>query len=300
MRVTLQTLLASLALVGMPALAATAVAADPVPTPAGPLEIIDNGSYDTVLRLNGETLLHDQESMTVFLEAGTADNGLLVLGFNPGGNACGALYRILDTRAGRPVMSDVFGTCSDLPEVSVSGAALTVTFPGDALAGQPVYIWENGALREDIRQPLGAPGPADFSALRETAGDHPAVLLDDPGVAQRLKAQWGDAVSEFTDRLAVGSGTALVDDRYVVGHACMARACTLEEAFIAVDTQGHEVYTMVMSDGGSYMVRPAAGSWPEAVSRATATWQSAAPDILDAIMESEADAREYGQSMKKQ
>lgn len=288
---------ASAALVLTLGMATPLLAADPIRTPAGPFELVDNGFYDTSLRLGGVEILRDEENMSVDVVSATADNGILVLGLTPGGSGCAALYRILDTRSGKPVLSDSFGTCSDLPEISMAEGMVIVAFPGDEISGRPVWGWNGTALREGRIQPKTQPA-APAKALLKSVGEHPADLLDDPGVAQRLRAHWGDAAAEVSDRLGVASGTRLVDDRYIVGHGCMPHACSVDEAFIAVDVEHGEVYAMIMRGDGSYQMHPRAGTWPDAVHAATREWQPDAPDILDAAMESDADVQEYETHMK--
>lgn len=56
---------------------------------------------------------------------------MVILDAGAYGNTCPGMFRILMMRFGKPpLLTDPFGNCSEMPEVSTAGGRLRMRFPG--------------------------------------------------------------------------------------------------------------------------------------------------------------------------
>ena len=113
--------------------------------------------------------------------------------FNSGGTACPAMYRAIDLSGPRAVVSPEFGTCSDLPAVSVREGVLHVTMPRMGRRGTEAFAFGAGRLTVGGRVVGAAPG-ASVSAPQATARPPEAV--------QRPASRQWERVSDRDDMAA--------------------------------------------------------------------------------------------------
>ena len=136
------------------------VSGPPASPMVSPLEISEHrAALDTgVLEVVGE--MREQELQ--FASRAIRPQGFLydlVQGFNlgdrqivlvaeySGGTACPATYFFVEAdSAGSLRQSDDFGTCSDLPVISMDGQTIVVTMPGHA--GQSTYRYAEGVVSD--------------------------------------------------------------------------------------------------------------------------------------------------------
>lgn len=72
------------------------------------------------------------------------NNKDVVLLMDLGGTGCPAMYRLLTLSDAGVSATDEFGTCSDLPEISVEGEVMTITLPDSA----PLYAQREMSEKE--------------------------------------------------------------------------------------------------------------------------------------------------------
>ncbi len=114
---------------------------------------IAGGLYDEKLTLNGKIVYDNPEMQGLSLEASflntPQESDIYLLQTTTGGNACPAYYRFVTIeKSGKAVLSDSFGTCSDLYEVSYTSKELRVSIPRMQESGTATYLYVKGKVKE--------------------------------------------------------------------------------------------------------------------------------------------------------
>jgi hypothetical protein len=132
----------------------------------GQLTVVDDESDALIhkLLLGGKEILsYEGEALSVdgVYKAGTRD--LVLVGESSGGSGCPYMFVIVQLEAKKaPVVSDEFGTCSDVSQPRIDADKLVVEMPvyvshpdewdekelADAEKSTVVYTWANGKLTE--------------------------------------------------------------------------------------------------------------------------------------------------------
>jgi len=142
------------------ALCATAAGAAEVryeaATPAGAVQIVEADFSDTRIVVDGAEVFRDTENLNVFFGGFFPDERsarYVLLQHNTGGTACPAVYRVLDLGGAVPAVSPEFGTCSDVAEGRLDGAALTVSMPDMRTGKAKAWVYADGRLAEARARP---------------------------------------------------------------------------------------------------------------------------------------------------
>ena len=98
--------------------------------------------------VDGQVLATDTEDDRVLIQGVHQGGGrtYVLIAEQSGGTACPSLFQAIDLSSSVAVISPQFGTCSDLPSISVAGGALRVAVPAFRAARAATYTFRNGRL----------------------------------------------------------------------------------------------------------------------------------------------------------
>ena len=90
------------------------------------------------LRWNGKVLLDedDDSEVSVVSDSGAGPDRLMLLAFGSQGEACPAVYRVLDFSVPEPFLSKEFGNCSDEPLVHAGPHSSALSSASSDLPGR--------------------------------------------------------------------------------------------------------------------------------------------------------------------
>lgn len=171
----------------------------------GPVTIVEAGNLQKAVSVGGRVLPLPSEPYLAFVEARLGDLFLIAVG--QGGNACPAHYVWLHATPGDVRFSDVFGTCSDLAEVSYDSETVRVTIPSmKAGEGKVTFIYDGKGPVRELRADVAASGMATWDDWGFWAGKHPFQMMEAADMRPRFVALMGkDAYRMALARLAVAS-----------------------------------------------------------------------------------------------
>jgi hypothetical protein len=151
----------------LPSMAAAQAQID---TPSGTATLVADGT-DMRLSVGGKAFVLNE---MVYASFGQRVGDVVLIEMGSGGSACPAMYAWLDTRPGMIRLTQAFGTCSDLAEVSWDSEAVTLTMPSMVPGeGQVAFRWDGKVVTEAALAvpPSGLPPSAGAAAW---IGQHPA------------------------------------------------------------------------------------------------------------------------------
>ena len=102
-----------------------AIAADRMPSPSGEVRIVGGDMEMKAVSVGGRVFPLDDFRADLLDKVGN----LILVAIYSGGTACPATYAWLDTTPGNIGLSERFGTCSDLYELSHDAETVTLTRP---------------------------------------------------------------------------------------------------------------------------------------------------------------------------
>jgi hypothetical protein len=199
-----------------------------------------------------KTVIDDKDDAGVVIQGAYEGGGraYVLISEASGGNACAAQFQAIDVSGATPLVSPVFGTCSDLPDVSVDGGALHVSMKRtDGLAAD-VFVYADGKLSTVARPvdltPVGpekAPGD-DLASL--VAGKYAFDLVKLAAVADPLRRAMGPAAFDEARRMALGgpSSPGEAHGDLAVVEACEAHNCGAHHTKWVFDRHGHAAATI--------------------------------------------------------
>lgn len=203
-----------------------------IETPSGTATLTQQGG-DSVLTIGGQGFVFEGMPYVSF---GERLGDVVLLSVSSGGSACPAEFVWLDTRPGQVRITDRFGTCSDLAEVSWDAESVIVTLPSMRPGEGPVaFHWDGkaAAIREVAlpQPPSGIPATAPPTAW---LGRHPGEFLSAPEQRARLLAQMGaEGLLDAQRIISVATTFETVGD-WVVASGCQPHACDITEGAIAM------------------------------------------------------------------
>lgn len=125
-------------------------------TPMGKLQIVRVEDFKHQIKLNDSILYQDEESMGVgVVEKFNLSGGKLALfiGLGSGGTGCPSKYIFITLAPNaKPIVSKVFGTCSDIPDCLQKGDSVEIKMPKynpmKKSKGTQRYVYQNGNVKE--------------------------------------------------------------------------------------------------------------------------------------------------------
>jgi hypothetical protein len=212
-----------------------------------PVRVVGEFPHGIQVIVGDRVVIRDASDEFVYLKGvyEGSGRGYVLVAEAPGGNGCPEMYRAIDLSAAVPIVSRVFGTCSDVPSVVVTNGALTTTMPGMNGKANIVYRFANGALRETTRPiPLVPTGPdeapgGDLAALALTKRVDELFLLR-AFAAPLLRIMPAASFAEARDMALGGPADGPKPaGAFVVAFACEAHDCAAHHAALAFDRLGH-------------------------------------------------------------
>lgn len=196
--------------------------------------------------VDGRTVIDDKDDQGVTIQ-GTYEGGgraYALIAEASGGNACAAQFQAIDLSGQKPLVSPVFGTCSDLPDASVADGALRVSMKRTDGLASDVFVYSGGKLTTAARPvDLTPTGPArapdgDLAAL--VAGNYAFDLIKLSAVAGPLRRAMGPAAFDEARRMALGgpSSPGEAHGDLTVVEACEAHNCGAHHTKWVFDRQG--------------------------------------------------------------
>lgn len=218
-----------------------------IDTPSGPA-VMSRQGIDAVLTIGTQAFRFEG-----MLYAGFAERlgDVVLVQLASGGSLCPAQYVWLDTRPGLVRLSDVFGTCSDLHELSWDAAGVTVSMPSMRPGeGRVDFIWDGktSALREVARAPAASglpPGPS----VAGWAGRFGSELLAAPEWQGLLSGLMGRAALDDALRIVqVGMPFAAEGD-WLVATGCQPHQCDVTAGAVALNLRDGRLIVALWEDG---------------------------------------------------
>lgn len=190
--------------------------------------------------------------------------GLILVQLFYGGNGCPSDYAWLNVVADPPFATEVFGNCSDLPEVSSDSETVTVTLPATTAAdGFTAFIYDGRTIRQETagQQSAGiAPGNATA-----WIGRHPGEIFRAADWRDMLVGLMGeDAYIRAGNTIELASPMERRGD-WVVGSGCIKFTCDEDFGVIALHVLDGRVLVALHSMEGGELWGDAAGAVPEAI-----------------------------------
>ena len=226
--------------------------------PAFGQEIFDSPSGE--VRITGE---HHARVVRVGDESISLDSGyayaslrekvgnLILVSVSYGGNACPAEFRWLDTTPGKVALTDSFGTCSDLVEISYTAEVVTVTMPSmNTSVGRVAYDFDGTTITERMLG-LEASGVPEGD-VRAWAGKHASDYLGAAENEARLLELMGwDMLAIARNAILITSEVLEEQTGYLVAGGCKPHDCGDTYGAIALHLETGEPLVAVKEDDAS-------------------------------------------------
>lgn len=232
-------------------------------SPLGPVEIHEAADGWSRYLTVGDQRFFDTGDYS-FIDLIDRRGGLILVQLFYGGNGCPSDYAWLNVLSDPPAVTEVFGNCSDLPEVSSDSETVTVTLPATTAAdGFTAFIYDGRTVREEVagQRPSGiAPGNATA-----WIGRHPGEIFRAADWRDMLVGLMGEA-----DYIRAGNTIELASPMerqgdWVVGSGCIKFTCDEDFGVIALHVADGRVLVALHSAEGGALWGDAAGALPEAI-----------------------------------
>lgn len=220
-----------------------ALAQAQIDTPSGPAFVVKTPNGSPRLTVGGQVFDFDGYWGADFA-ARVGD--VVLVGLYSGGTACPAEYFWLDTRPGLIRVSDRFGTCSDLPQVSWDSQAVTVTLPSFVAGAGPVaFVWDGktAAVTEmQLAPPLSGLPPS--MGVAGWIGQHPGKLLAAPEWRGQLLGLMGQAGFEDALRIIQVGHDFAANGPWISASGCQPHNCDVTLGAVALGQDGRLVVAL--------------------------------------------------------
>lgn len=221
-------LAAGLAVVAM---AGAAFAQEVIDTPSGPAVIEKGADFTHVLRIAGASF--PIEGM-MFVSFADRLGNLVLVQQSSGGSLCPAEYAWLDTTPGKVRLTETFGTCADVYEITSDAETVTVTMAGAPGQGRSAFVWDGKGPIVEQKLGMEATGLTPDMGVGAWVGRHPYDLMTAPEWAGVFTVLMGGAALQRVQAgIAISSGMEMQGD-WLVGQGCMPHACDAVVSAVAV------------------------------------------------------------------
>ena len=225
--------LAHLGMAVLLAVPAPALATDSLPSPSGEVRIVGGDMEMKSVSVGGRLFPLDDFRADLLDRVGN----LILVGIYTGGTACPATYAWLDTTPGNLGLTESFGTCSDLYELSHDSETVTVTMPSfDASEGRIAFIYDGQAIRRKVL------GLESSEVARRSGGNVDAWIGESPyeyltareNEPALIRALGWESLDELRNTVVIGSQKMFVEGNWIVGQGCRPHMCNTDFAAIAL------------------------------------------------------------------
>lgn len=203
-----------------------------IDTPSGPA-VITRSDIDAIVSVGGQEFRFEG-----MLYAGFAERlgDVVLLSLSMGGTACPGVFAWLDTRPGMIRVTDVFGTCSDLHEVTWDAEAVTVSMPSLVPGeGMVDFVWDGktAAVREVVRGPESS-GLPPGGPVRAWESRYGLDLLAGADWAPVLLPLMGEAALTDAQRIVQVGYPFAVQGDWLVSTGCQPHQCDVTMGAVAL------------------------------------------------------------------
>ena len=225
-----------------------AIAADSMTSPSGEVRIVGGDMEMKSVSVGGSVLPLDDFRADLLDKVGN----LILVAIYSGGTACPATYAWLDTTPGNIGLSERFGTCSDLYEMSHDAETVTVTMPSfDASEGRVAFVFDG---REVSRRVLGL---ESSEVARKGVGNIDVWIGESPyeyltareNEATLIRALGWESLDELRNTMVIGSQKMFVEGGWIVGEGCRPHMCNTDFAAIALHRETGQLIAAIKRDG---------------------------------------------------
>lgn len=231
------------ALAGVPTLAQ-----ESYDSPSGEVRITGE-HFKRVVRVGDKSFPLD--SVYAYASLREKVGNLILVSASSGGNACAADFRWLDTTPGKVAMSQSFGTCSDLVDVSNTPEVVTVTMPSMNVSEGKIAFDFDGKTISKRMLGLESSGVAQGDT-RAWAGKYTADYLGAAENEARLIELMGwDMLAVARNAILVTSEVFEEQDGYLVAGGCKPHDCADTYGAVALHIETGEPLIAVKQDGAN-------------------------------------------------
>lgn len=238
---------------------------DRIDTISGPA-VLRRVGPDVVLEIAGQRFVAEGMTYAAF-DQPLGD--VRLVRFSAGGTACPALYAWLDPRPGSVRLTDLFGTCADLPVVGWTADAAVVTLPSlVAGEGKVDFVWDGKGLEvAEVPQGLAEAGLPPGGPAEAWVGRWSQDLLDAAEWQGPLQAMLGASALEDLRRMVSGPGYPFeVQGDWVVSQTCQAHNCGDTTAIVALRRADGALLVALWENGqGTRVFGDSSGAVPAGV-----------------------------------
>ncbi|UYV36313.1 hypothetical protein N4R57_14975 [Rhodobacteraceae bacterium D3-12] len=232
----------------------------------GPVTIVELSNMQKAVSIGGRVLPLPSEPYLAYIHARLGDLFLIAVG--QGGNGCPAHFVWLHATPGDVRFSEVFGTCSDLADVSYDSETVRVTIPSmKAGEGKVTFVYDGKGPVRELRADVAASGMAAWDDWTFWVGKHPFKMMEAADMRPRFVALMGrGAYRTALARLAVASRMTQEGD-WITGaggqphNANVARtavALNLRDGRLLVATKGEGMPPIMWGHPGGGLPSPIA------------------------------------------
>lgn len=233
-----------------------------IDTPSGAATLVSEGT-DMRLSLGGKAFVLNGMAYASFRDR---VGDVVLISMASGGSACPAMYAWLDTRPGMIRLTQAFGTCSDLAEVSWDSEAVIVTLPSLVPGeGSVAFRWDGKAVTQTkLAVPLSGQPP--MAGVAGWIGQHPGELLAAPEWRPEFALLMGEAAFQDALRIIQVGGMLERDGDWVAAGGCQPHVCDVTQGAVAVSLTDGRIVVALWEDGvGVRVWGDVAGPVPQVV-----------------------------------
>ncbi|SFD69593.1 hypothetical protein SAMN04488523_102104 [Sulfitobacter brevis] len=190
---------------------------------------------------------------------------LILVAIYSGGTGCPAEFAWLNTTPGKVGLSETFGTCADVPEVSYDAETVTVTMNSfDASEGLVAFVYDGEQIERRslglVSSDIARTSKGDVNAW---IGESPYEYLTAPEHEAEMIANVGwDVLDELRNTMIIGSQEMIVEGNWIVGSGCQPHMCNTDFAAMALHRGSGNFIAAIKRDG---VVPRLIGKPPEAL-----------------------------------
>lgn len=188
-------------------------------TQSGLMHYKGTPSGEKEIRLGNALLFTaDVDGIDFTLLRSSPGHDIVLVFLSSGGTACPGLYRLVDTGARPPRVTEEFGTCSDIPTIRWQGDAVFLSFP--SMSGDRPSAWSYTPTT-GLKEVTSEPSVPSHSRSSLAAARHPnEIAVTAPGEIECISM-----FSQLILAAQLGREPELADDRLLDERAELTLSC---------------------------------------------------------------------------
>lgn len=211
-----------------------------------------NGSNEIDILVDGQLLQKDtqDQSDSIYGTYSIPSASIALIEYNSGGSLCPAQFAAV-IFGPKISLTKEFGTCSDLPLVSVSGNSLIVTLPDMNDQGHQVDTITQSGVESSViaNQLIGPPFSPGMDLAAMVLGKDILAPFELRATSEEIQSLVGPSVYGEISTYDVGSSISSIGD-YVTDDLCEPHNCDMALVHLVFDHKGN--VWVATSDGESW------------------------------------------------